>query len=62
MRHYAIQNPQGRFNYFRESAQASKDAILAKHPFGATWSALRRQGFKCVKVEVRVLEDCSAGG
>lgn len=61
MRRYAIQNPKGRFNYFRDSACESKDAVVDRMPFGTTWDSLVRDGYRCVKVEVKVLEDCSQG-
>ncbi len=59
MRRFAIQNPKGRFNYFRDSAQAAKDAAVAGKPFaqGSNWNQLKRDGYKCVKVEIKVLED-----
>ena len=61
MRRFAIQNPKGRFNYFRDSAQAAKDAAVARKPFAhnATWDQLKSDGYRCVKVEIKVLEDHS---
>lgn len=60
MRRFAIQHPNGRFNYFRDTAQAAKDAIIDRKPFGTTWDSLVCDGYKCVKVEIKVLQDCSA--
>lgn len=61
MRKFAIQNQRGRFAHFRDSAQESKDAAVNSKPFAhaATWDQLRRDGYKCVKVEIKVLEDCT---
>lgn len=55
-RRYAIQHPNGRFAYFREKAQESKDAVLIKRPFGVSWDDLVRDGYKCVKVDIKVIE------
>lgn len=59
MRRFAIQNSKGRFNYFRDTAQAAKDAAIAGKPFvhSVNWDQLKREGYKCVKVEIKVLED-----
>lgn len=59
MRRFAIQNPKGRFNYFRDTEQAAKEAAVASKPFAhcANWEMLKRNGYKCVKVEIKVLED-----
>lgn len=59
-RQYAIQSPRGRFNYFRSSAQEAQEAIVARRPFGTTWNGLVREGYRCVKVDIKVLQDCSA--
>ncbi len=60
MRRYAIQSPNGRFAHFRGDEQESKAAIVKRRPFGTTWGALVAAGYKCVKVEIKVLQDCSA--
>lgn len=59
MRQFAIQSPAGRFNYFRATAQAARDAIVAKRPFGTSWLTLYQAGYRCVKVNIQVLQDCS---
>lgn len=59
-RRFAIRNPAGKFNYFRETADAAKAAVVARRPFGVRWDDLRRDGYRCVKVNIKVLQDCSA--
>lgn len=58
-RQYAIQNPTGKFNYFRKTADASMEAIVARRPFGTRWIDLHHDGYRCVKVDIKVLQDCS---
>ena len=59
MRKFAIQHPNGRFAYFRADAQEAKAAIVNRRSFGTTWDELAAAGYKCVKVEIKVLQDCS---
>ena len=59
MRRFAVMKAKNRFNFFRETAQEAKDAAVASKPFShaANWEQLRRDGYRCVKVEIKVLED-----